>query len=105
MKGTKLFLAGLVVLNVFVLGLILSSGSSRFSNEAEAQVAGQSGRYLAVSSGLNTLWVIEESSQKMLFYKYDPRNNRLIRAEATNLRVDFLRIPDLRPRVSETPPR
>lgn len=101
MKVMKVVLAAVIVINIFLLVLQLSSRSSSFPSRAYAQVVAQTGKYLAATSGgRNVLWLIDQSSQTMVVYEYDDRNDRLDRIGPVNLRSDFLR-----PAGSRTTPR
>ena len=86
MKVMKIVLVGLIAIGVFLLVLELGS---RLSSRAEAQVVAESGKFLAVTSGRNVLWLIDVPSQKMLIYRFDDRNDRLFKVESVNLQADF----------------
>jgi len=86
MKVMKLVLAGLIAISLFLVVLQLSPG---LSSRAHGQVVAESGKFLAVTSGRNVLWLIDVPAQRMLIYRFDDRNDRLFKVESVNLQADF----------------
>ena len=96
MKTTTLLVAVLVLSNVLLVGLLLWERATPFElPSVEAQTVARGGKYLAVTGSINSnrmaLYLIDETTDRMMVYVWDETKKTLRRLALADLRADFQR--------------
>ncbi len=96
MRTITVVVVGLMLSNVLLSGLLLWERSApAVFPLAEAQTVARGGKYIAVTANFNSnemcLYLIDETTDRMLLYAWDQSKRNLRRLAFANLREDFER--------------
>ena len=97
MRTITVVVVGLMLCNVLLLGLLLWERSApAVFPLAEAQTVARGGKYIAVTANFSSnemcLYLIDETTDRMLLYAWDQSKRTLRRLAFADLREDFQKL-------------